>query len=74
MQSMFYAPSISSPIPGMPKGKAAGVPCIHLSDDYSRKIFNHPERPDVCAGFMPEQFFCGVNRIQALEILSSLEE
>ena len=27
------APSISSPIPGMPHGKPAGVRCVQLSDD-----------------------------------------
>jgi Fe-S-cluster containining protein len=27
------APSISSPIPGMPRGKPGGVRCIHLSED-----------------------------------------
>ncbi|MEO8036559.1 MAG: YkgJ family cysteine cluster protein, partial [Acidobacteriota bacterium] len=27
------APSITSPIPGMPEGKAAGVRCVQLTSD-----------------------------------------
>ncbi|MEZ4830770.1 MAG: YkgJ family cysteine cluster protein [Caldilineaceae bacterium] len=43
------APSISSPIPGMPNGKPAGVRCIQLTDDNRCKLFGLPERPVVCA-------------------------
>lgn len=67
------APSISSPIPGMPEGKPGGVPCIHLVSNYKCAIFNHPDRPSVCAGFKAEREFCGSNRDEALEILSELE-
>jgi Fe-S-cluster containining protein len=41
------APSISSPIPGMPQGKPAGVPCIQLDAQLRCKIFGQPERPSV---------------------------
>ncbi|MFW5820145.1 MAG: YkgJ family cysteine cluster protein [Bacteroidota bacterium] len=68
------APSISSPIPGMPAGKPAGVKCIHLTDDYRCAIFNHPDRPKVCAGFQAEELVCGKNREDALRILNSLEK
>jgi len=67
------APSISSPIPGMPNGKPAGVPCIHLTSDYSCAIFNHPERPKVCADFKAEELICGRNRMEALQTLTKLE-
>lgn len=67
------APSISSPIPGMPNGKPAGTPCIHLSDDYRCLIFNSPHRPKVCGDFQAEQTVCGNNRYEALKILSDLE-
>ncbi|MFW5819690.1 MAG: YkgJ family cysteine cluster protein [Bacteroidota bacterium] len=67
-------PSISSPIPGMPEGKPAGVKCIHLTEDYRCAIFHHPDRPGVCADFQAEDLFCGQNRNDALRILSSLEE
>lgn len=33
------APSISSPIPGMPEGKPAGIPCIQLTPDLKCKLF-----------------------------------
>ena len=65
--------SISSPIPGMPNGKPAGVPCIHLTADNRCAIFHSPERPRVCAGFQAEKLVCGNNRQEALKILSELE-
>ena len=68
------APSISSPIPEMPDGKPAGVPCIHLDENYGCKIFNSPFRPKVCSAFRAEKLVCGNNRFEALEILSKLEK
>ena len=53
------APSISSPIPGMPHGKPAGVRCIQLGDDARCRIFGQPERPAVCGGLMPSVEMCG---------------
>lgn len=67
------APSITSPIPGMPNGKAAGQRCIHLTEDYRCAIFTDPRRPVACAQFQAEEEFCGENRIQALQILAELE-
>ena len=66
-------PSISSPIPGMPEGKPAGVPCIHLTDDYRCGIFHSPDRPAVCAGFQAEKLVCGNNRHEAITILQELQ-
>ena len=68
------APSISGPIPGMPDGKTAGVPCIHLDEHYRCKLFNSPQRPETCLNFRPEPDFCGKNRFEALEILTELEK
>jgi Fe-S-cluster containining protein len=65
------APSISSPIPGMPDGKPAGVKCIHLGEDYSCGIYE--QRPGVCVDFQAEEMVCGNNRQEALTILSWLE-
>ncbi len=65
--------SISSPIPGMPDGKPAGIRCIHLTDDLTCGIFHDPERPKVCDAFTPEPLFCGNNGEEALKILSELE-
>ncbi|MBI9033066.1 MAG: YkgJ family cysteine cluster protein [Bacteroidales bacterium] len=67
-------PSISSPIPGMPDGKPAGVRCVNLSDNLSCKIFDHPDRPDVCAGFKPDHLFCGDSSEQAAEVLMMLQD
>ena len=65
------APSISS-IPGMLL-KPAGVPCIHLLDDYRCGIFGRPERPAVCASLRPTQSMCRGNREEALAGLLELE-
>ncbi len=67
------APSITSPIPGMPNGKAAGQRCIHLTEDYRCAIFTDPRRPKACAQFQAEEEFCATNRIEALQILAELE-
>ena len=68
------APSISSPIPGMPDGKAAGVPCIHLDENMRCKIFNSPDRPAVCASLQPSAEMCGSCREDAMKYLSMLEK
>ena len=67
------APSISSPIPGMPEGKAAGEPCIQLLQDMRCAIFGSPLRPKVCADFMAEAAICGDTREDAIMILTILE-
>jgi uncharacterized protein len=67
------APSISSPIPGMPHGKPAGVRCIQL-DAFNRcQLFGKPERPEVCRRLRPEPAMCGASRDEALQILGELE-
>lgn len=67
------APSISSPIPGMPQGKPAGVRCIHLSADFLCGIFTDPARPQVCEDFQADPMCCGNNRAEALDLLTELE-
>jgi uncharacterized protein len=68
------APSISSPIPGMPNGKPAGVPCIQLDEDLRCKIFGQPERPAVCGGLQPSEDMCGDSREQAMRWLGYMED
>lgn len=68
------APSISSPIPGMPQGKPAGAPCIHLTDDALCGLFGHPERPAVCEQFRATPALCGDSRDDAFARLRALEE
>ncbi|MGE4565846.1 MAG: YkgJ family cysteine cluster protein [Victivallaceae bacterium] len=67
------APSISSPIPGMPDGKPAGVPCAQLDENFSCRIFGRPERPAVCASLRPGEEMCGDSRSDALARLTELE-
>jgi uncharacterized protein len=67
------APSIHSPIPGMPHGKPAGVPCVQLDAALRCRLFGRPERPAFCASLRPEPDMCGVSRDDALARLRSLE-
>ena len=68
------APSISSPIPGMPNGKPAGVPCPQLDEDLRCRIFGQPERPAVCGGLKPGAEMCGDHREQAMHWLARMED
>ncbi|WP_129136976.1 YkgJ family cysteine cluster protein [Luteimonas sp. YGD11-2] len=67
------APSISSPIPGMPHGKPAGVACIQLDEQLRCRLFGDPRRPAVCGSLRPSDSMCGGGRMQALEMLRELE-
>ena len=67
------APSINSPIPGMPNGKPAGVRCVQLLEDFRCAIFGQPERPAFCASLRPAPDMCGASREDAMDLLSLLE-
>ena len=67
------APSISSPLPGMPHGKPAGVRCPHLTEDNRCALFGRPERPEICQLFQPSCEMCGRSRQEALTYLTFLE-
>lgn len=67
------APSISSPIPGMPEGKPAGVRCVQLLPDFRCALFGRPERPAVCASLRPSESMCGAHREEAMRFLETLE-
>src|SRR5688572_17380117 len=67
------APSISSPIPGMPDGKPAGIPCVQLLPDFRCALFGKPERPAVCLSLHPHESMCGRNAAEAMSILDALE-
>ncbi len=60
-------------MPGMPGGKPAGVPCIHLMADYRCALFGRPERPACCGGLQPSLEMCGSDRDGALAWLAELE-
>jgi len=68
------APSISSPIPGMPQGKPAGVRCLQLNEQGACLIFGSPLRPAVCGGLQPSAEMCGDSREQAMHWLGHLEK
>lgn len=67
------APSITSPLPGMPHGKPAGMPCVQLDKELRCKVFNKPERPAFCGGLQASREMCGDTREYALAWLTQME-
>jgi len=67
------APSITSPLPGMPHGKPAGVPCVQLLPDMRCAVFGKPERPAFCGGLQPSAEMCGTSREAAIAWLTRLD-
>ena len=68
------APSITSPLPGMPNGKPAGVPCAQLLPDMRCAVFGKPERPAFCGGLQASVEMCGADRDAALLWLQQLDK
>jgi hypothetical protein len=66
--------SISSPIPGMPQGKPAGVRCVQLTPDNCCRIYGRPERPAVCERLRPNPEMCGETAEHAMVWLTALED
>lgn len=66
--------SISSPIPGMPNGKPAGVRCLQLSPDNRCLFFGKKERPAVCSNLRPLEEMCGRTSEEACAYLELLEQ
>lgn len=67
------APSITSPVPGMPGGKPAGTRCLQLSEENRCRIFGRPERPAVCLSLQPDREMCGNDSTHAMAYLERLE-
>ncbi len=67
------ARSITSPIPGMPAGKPAGMRCVQLTADNRCLLFGHPERPAFCEGLRPSEEMCGASAEAAMVYLADLE-
>ena len=67
------APSITSPLPGMPDGKPAGVRCINLDESLNCTLFNDSRRPAFCADLAASVEMCGNNQQEALVGLYRLE-
>jgi uncharacterized protein len=67
------APSISSPLPGMPLGKPAGVRCVNLNSNHQCTIWGSAQFPKVCQTFKPSAWVCGDSTDDALTLLAELE-
>lgn len=67
------APSISSPLPGMPGGKPAGARCVNLDADGLCRLWGTPDYPAVCRSFRPSAWVCGETAEQALALIAALE-
>ena len=67
------APTISSSIPGMEQGKKAGERCIQLDDNNLCKLFEKPERPQVCLDFKACEWICADSNEVAFITLTELE-
>lgn len=67
------APSINGTFYGMPGGKPAGVPCVHLDDEMRCKLFGDSRRPALCEQFKPEPAVCGEARAEALILIAQME-
>ena len=67
------APSITTPMPGMPDGKPAGVRCAQLTADERCLLFGRPERPAFCVSLKPTEEMCGATRDEAFARLVRLE-
>jgi len=58
----------------MPKGKPAGVRCIHLDEHHYCRLFDSAERPAVCASFQASTDACGESYVDAMQRLHLLEK
>lgn len=67
------APSITSPIPGMPDGKPAGVRCVQLDERNLCRLFGQSDRPAVCHAFDYDRTLCGLDNETALANIALLE-
>ncbi|WP_296062719.1 YkgJ family cysteine cluster protein [uncultured Amphritea sp.] len=67
------APQISTPIPNMPNGKPAGVPCVNLDESFNCTLWNSAGYPSLCRAFQADEEHCGENRHQALITLARME-
>ena len=67
------APSISSPLPGMPDGKPAGARCVNLDAGGFCRLWGGPDYPEVCRKFTPALSVCGSNAGEALRLIATME-
>jgi hypothetical protein len=58
----------------MPRGKPAGMLCVHLLPDCRCALYGRPERPAVCASLPATPDICGTSRAEAMALLAAMEE
>lgn len=68
------AVSISTPLPGMPQGKPAGVRCANLTPDNACSIHGGMNYPAVCGSLSPSLEMCGDSNEYAFAYLAELEQ
>jgi len=61
-------------MPGLPRGKRAGLRCPHLLAELRCALWGGPAYPEVCRGFKPDPAVCGASREEALRLLAAWEE
>lgn len=66
--------SISSPLPGMPEGKPAGVRCTNLDEHNGCRIHGTKDYPKICGDFKPEKEMCGQNNQESFAYLEKMEK
>jgi uncharacterized protein len=67
------APSISSYIPALGRGKLPDERCPHLTEDLRCELWEKPERPAVCSSLKACAEMCAHGREHALCYLQELE-
>ena len=65
--------SISSPIPGLPAGKPAGLRCPQLTATDRCGLYGAAGRPAVCRGLQPSEEMCGGSVAEVFARLGALE-
>lgn len=64
--------SISSPLPGHPQGKPAGVRCQNLTPDQLCGAWQ-TDLPDICQRFSAVEWLCGQSYEEAVRLIRQAE-
>jgi hypothetical protein len=67
------APSITTAIAHMPRGKPTGARCANLNDRNERVLYGRGERPAFCLGWQPMAEVCGQTFEEAMSRIAALE-
>ncbi len=67
------APSITTAIPNMPRGKPAGTRCANLNYRNECTLYGKTGRPVFCIGWKPTPEVCGQGFEEAMTHITTLE-